>query len=173
MLAHVKARARWTLGASTVALACFACNAERPTLTDAGAGELPPCTTFADELVAFTPGDGGPSDEGEAALGAPDGAVVALGLDATLTVAFLGLGAAIDEEGDDIRVHATVADEATAVAYVSDDGLEYRFVGDVTVDTLDLDLATASASSASYFELVGTGGAIDIDAVEILTTSCN
>jgi hypothetical protein len=172
MLAHVKARARWTLGASTVALACFACNAERPTLTDAGAGELPPCTTFADELVAFTPGDGGPSDEGEAALGAPDGTAVTVALDATLTVAFLGLGAAIDEEGDDIRVHATPEQDASAVAYVSDDGIDYRYVGDVTMDTLDFDLAIASASSASYFRVVGTGGAIDVDAIEILTTSC-
>lgn len=158
---------------TTVAVACFACNADKPELTDAGGGDAQPCSPFADQLIAYTPGKGGPSDAGTSALGAPDDDTVLIDVDAELTVAFVGLGAIIDEEGDDITLHATASTDGTAVAYVSGDGVDFRYVGDVTMDNLTLDLATASASSAGYVRLVGTAGTVNVDAIEAVMGICN
>lgn len=156
----------------TVAVACFACNADKPSLSDAGGGDALPCSPYADELVAFTPGSGAPSDAGESALGPPDGDPVLIDVDASLTVAFLGLGAVIDGEGNDIVLHATASEDGAAVAYVSDDGEEYRFAADLATDGFDIDLATASASTAAYLRVVGTAGTISIDAVEVVMADC-
>lgn len=194
MLAHVESRSersfgvvpvprwpvRWITGVNgsiqgliTVAVACFACNADKPALTDAGGGDALPCSPFADELVAFTPGTGEPSDAGEVALGAPDGDVIVIDTDASLTVAFLGIGAIIDEEGIDIVLHATASEDGAAVAYVSGDGESYRFAGDVAADSFEIDLATASASTAAYFRIVGTAGTVSVDAIEAVMVDCN
>jgi hypothetical protein len=172
MLGQVKHRVRAALAIATVSLAAFACNAERPTLTD-GSADGPPCSPFADQLVAFTPGTGGPSDAGEAALGAPDDAAVTIGVDATLELRFAGAGALVDETGDDIQIHATATADAAAVAYVSEGGDDFRFVGDVTAEMLLIDLATASASRAEAFRVIGVAGEVAIDAVEALTVDCN
>lgn len=166
MLERVKTRA------AMVAVALAACSADAPQLSDAAA-DGPACSPFADQLVAFTPGTGGPSDAGEAALGMPDGAAVTLGVDASLTVRFTGAGALADAEGDDLMVHATADADAAAVAYVSEDGAEFRFAADLSMDSLTVDLATASASRAEAFRVIGVAGEVAIDAIEALTVDCN
>ena len=164
-------RFRYALALSTVSLAALGCNAERPDLTDASGGGLP-CSQFADQLVAFTPGTGGPSDAGEAALGEPDTVVVSVGVDATLTVAFVGAGAIVDGMGDDIQIHAMPGTDSQAIAYVSDGGVNFEFAGDLGPDALLVDLATASASRATHLRVVGVAGEVAIDAAEGLTIDC-
>lgn len=154
------------------AIALGACSADAPALSDAAA-DGPLCSPFADQLVAFTPGTGGPSDAGEAALGPPDGASVTVGVDASLTVRFAGAGALFDADGDDLTVHATASADAAAVAYVSEDGDEFRFAADLSAEVLTVDLANASASRAEAFRVVGVAGEVAIDAVEALTIDCN
>ena len=164
------------LATTTVAAHLAACNADTPKLTDASSDMQFPCSEFADLVVAFTPGVGGPSDAGESALGAPDADVVAIDTDASLTVAFIGAGAVIDEVGDDIRLHATSSSDASGVVYASSDGLDYRFLADVgaALDApLDVDLATASTSASVHLRVVGTAGTISLDAVEALSVVCN
>lgn len=165
-------RFRYALATITVSLAALGCNADRPELTDASGGGLP-CSPFADLLVAFTPGTGGPSEAGASALGAPDGDVVAVGVDASLTVAFVGAGAFTDGASDDVQIHATASADAQAIAYVSADGASFEFAGDLGPDNLLIDLATASASAVTEVRVVGVAGEVAIDAVEALTIDCN
>jgi len=167
MLAQVSCR-------SIVALvaAIAGCTADKPALTDAAA-DGPPCSPFADQLVAFTQGTGGPSMEGAAALGAPDGDLVSVGPDASLTVSFVGAGAVSDGVDFDIQVHGNATADVAAVAYVSEDGTEFRFAGDLTSDALLVDLATASVSRAQAFRVIGVAGELALDAVEAIGLDCS
>jgi hypothetical protein len=163
---------RERLVATTVLWLLVGCKADLPVLAGDGSIETE-CSSFADLLVAYTPaGETGSSEAGERALGAPDGEVVAIDPDAVLVVGFIGLGAVIDAEGDDILVHGTAGDEALAAAYVSDDGQTFQFVGDLGPETLALDLATATATVAVYLRIVGIAGVVSVDAVEALQTDC-
>jgi hypothetical protein len=172
MLGHVQERVRAALATITVSLAAFGCNADTPSLSD-GSVDGPPCSPFADQLVAFTPGTGGASDAGEAALGPPDDEPVVVGVDASLTLRFAGAGALADDTGDELQIYATATADAAAVAYVSEDGEEFRFAADLSVDNLLVDLANASASRAEAFRVIGVAGELAIDAVEALTIDCN
>ncbi len=156
---------------ATVTCAFAGCNADRPKLTSAADGGVTPCSTFADLVVGFTDASGNSASAGPS-LGAPDGSVVAIGINASLTVAFIGAGALVDETGDDLRIHGTVRASAVAVAYVVNDSGDTRFLGDLTSLPADLDLATASESTATEIRIVGMAGELSIDAFEAIQLSC-
>lgn len=131
-----------------------------------------PCSTYADYLVAYNPaGTEGGSDLGSKALGAPDLDVVALSANSTLTVAFLGLGGIVDQNGQDLAVHGTVDGEVAV--YVGQDETDLVFSGSLTADELTVDVSIASAATVSFVRLVGIAGEASIDAFEAVQTVCS
>jgi hypothetical protein len=152
------------------------CTADRPDLL-AGDGSIDtPCSTFADLVVEFKPA-GGDSDlaAGMPALGPADGAAVSITPDGVLTLAFVGLGAIIDADGDDfaVTVVGTPDTGTTVSAYASTDGESFAYVGDLDADVHTIDLATTAQRSASYLRFIGLAGSLAIDSVEAVQTSCN
>src|SRR5688500_1479127 len=87
-----------------IALALLAGCAAEPAVGVAHDGGLTtPCSPFADLVVEYKRA-GGASDleAAAAALGAPDGEGATVAVDDVLTIAFVGLGAAIDGDGADL-----------------------------------------------------------------------
>lgn len=151
-----------------------ACKAELPDQVALDAGVVTPCSIHADQLVAYNPaGDEGGSDSGAKALGAPDGDSVPLSTNAVLTVAFLGLGGVVDETGDDLLIHSSVGAGAEIAVYVGFGAGDLEFSGSLTSMGSNIDIATASAGTVSYVQLVGIAGDATIDAFESLQTKCS
>jgi hypothetical protein len=160
--------------ATVLGLLC-GCNIDVPDLGGGDGGIDVECSQFSDLLLSYTPADGtGISTAGERAVGPPDGESVLLDPDAVLILGFIGLGGVVDEEGDDIRIHGEVSPDTLVNAYVSTetDPDSFRYAGDLGDQVLDIDLATASSSVAIYLRLVGIEGALQVDAVEALQTTC-
>ncbi len=147
------------------------CKAELPMQLAQDASTSFPCTIYADYLVSYNPaGTEGGSDLGAKTLGAPDGEVVSLAANSTLTVAFLGLGGIVDQDGNDILIDGTVAGELAA--YVGSSPDDMVFAGSLSATTLTIDISTALLTSASYLRLVGLSGDASIDAFEAVQTTC-
>ena len=157
-----------------------ACKADSPPLTGEDDDVGDECTTYADQLIAYTPvADGSPAD-GELALGAPDEELVTISTDDVLTIGFVSLGGVEDQEedGDDIRLHGIAASGTEVNVWMSVDGETWETAGsagnfDDTAD-LDLDISeTASLSLVVYLQLVGVTGQLAVDAAESLQTACS
>ena len=163
----------------------ISCTADRPNLASDG-DIATQCSPYADLLVTFNPpGQVGGSTDGEAALGAPDGTSVELGVNATLTVSFVGLGGIVNQDGNDLQVVGTHASGARITVYAQGgDDSEFTFVGDIEPDDVDpaepdasmpgygIDLATGSVSLASQLRFVGQAESLSIDAIQSLSSSC-
>ena len=165
-----------------LATAVAACKADTPPLSGKDGTVGDECTPYADQLVAYTPAEGGNPEDGQLALGAPDDQAVTVTTDDLLTIGFVSLGGVQESDedggppGPDIRVHATAADGTEVDAYMSVDGETWETagtVGNVEATDLDLDIAdTASLSLVVYVQLVGVTGALAVDAFESLQTTC-
>jgi hypothetical protein len=150
-----------------------ACKAELPQQVALDAGVAKPCSVYADQLVAFNPAGGeGGSELGSKALAAPDADGVPLSTNGVLTVAFLGLGGIVDKIGDDLQVHGSFDAGSEIAVYVGFGEGEREFSGSLSSTGSSIDVATASAGTVSYVELVGITGTASIDAFESLQTSC-
>ncbi len=149
------------------------CKAKLPNQLASDSGVAIGCTIYADQLIAFNPpgGEGG-SDDGNMALGAPDGVGVPMSTNAVLTVAFLGLGSMVDQSGDDLLIHGTLAADAEIAVYVGFGEGPKEFSGGLTGTKSGIDFEIATARSVSYIELVGISGSGTIDAFESLQTAC-
>jgi hypothetical protein len=178
---------RVLLTASMIALiACAACKADLPRLTDADDDLGDACTLFADELVLYAPADETVTADGAVALGMPDDVIVPVVPDDVLTIAFIGLGGVeeLDTEDElpapDIRVHGTAAPGTEVTVLLSTDGELFEQAGTVgtpddldTARDLDIDIADGvTLTLASYVQLVGVTGALDVDAFEALQSAC-
>lgn len=149
------------------------CKADLPEQVALDAGLDRPCSVYADLLVAFNPpGNEGGSELGSKALGPPDGESVPIGSNAVLTVAFLGLGGIVNETGDDLQVHGTFGAETEIAVYVGFGEGGREFSGSLTSASSTIDIATASAGTVSYVEMVGIAGSATVDALESLQTLC-
>lgn len=156
-----------------------ACKADTPPLTGKDDAVGAECTPYADQLVAYTPAEGGSSADGELALGAPDDQTVSIATDDVLTIGFVGLGGVseVDEVGADIRLHGIAADATEVTVWMSVDGEAWETAGSAgnfeEGADLDLDIAeTASLTVVVYLQLVGVSGQLAVDAVESLQTTC-
>jgi hypothetical protein len=178
---------RVLLTASMIALlACTACKADLPKLTDADDDLGDACTLFADELVLYAPFDDAVTADGADVLGMPDDVTVPLVPDDVLTIAFIGLGGVeeLDTEDElpapDIRVHGTAEPGTEVTVRLSTDGEIYEQAGtvgtpdDVDVDRdLDIDIADGvTLTLASYVQLVGVSGSLSVDAFEAIQSEC-
>ncbi len=158
------------------ALLAGACQADLPDLLAGDGALVVPCSPFADLIVEYKPG-GGDNDPaaGMAALGGSDGAGVTISVDTVLTVGFVGLGAVIDGEGADLGVAVVAVPEpgTQVTGYTSVDGDTFEYAGDLTAENTTLDLGLlAGTPSASYVRLVGIAGALEVDAIEAVQTTC-
>jgi hypothetical protein len=165
--------------AAALATAIAACKAETPPLTGANDAVAEECSPYADQLVAYTPASGGDASKGQFALGAPDENAVTVAPDDVLTIGFIGLGGVQESDvaGPDIHLVATAVDGTTVDAFMSVDGEAWETAGTAgnanPGDDLELDIAdTASLSLVVYLQLVGVSGALAVDAVESLQTTC-
>jgi hypothetical protein len=165
-----------------LATAVAACKADTPPLSGKDGTVGDECMPYADQLVAYTPAEGGNPEDGQRALGAPDDQSVTIDTDDLLTIGFVGLGGVEDSDedggppGPDIRVHGTAIDGTEVDAFMSVDGETWETagtVGNVEEADLDLDIAdTASLSLVVYVQLVGVTGELAVDAFESLQTTC-
>lgn len=164
----------WILGASVVTLGgSFACKADLPQQIVQDAGGPLPCSTFADKLLSYNPAGGeGGSELGVEALGPPDAKSVSLTTNATLGIAFVGLGSVTDKTGEDLLVHGTLGPGAQVAVYVTFADGELVFSGYLSPDVMTINLDTASAVSASFLQLVGIAGDAQIDAIEATQMTC-
>ncbi len=154
---------------------CFqvSCKADLPQQVQSDAAVVIPCTPFADQLVSYTPaGSEGGSQEGGKALGAPDSDAVSVVTNTVLSVAFVGLGGIVDKTGDDLRVHGTMMPGSEIAVYVGSGSGDLVFSGSLTPESMNIDIATASAQTLSYLQLVGISGDSSIDAFESLQSLC-
>lgn len=161
--------------AGALATAIAACKADLPPLTDGSGDVNEDCTPYADLLVAYTPAAGGAAADGQHALDAPDGTSVTIAPDDVLTVGFIGLGSIEDGDdvGDDIRVDATAVEGTEVAVSLSVDGEIWESASPLVGDDTGIDIAdTASLSLVVYLQLVGVRGALAVDAVESLQTTC-
>jgi hypothetical protein len=156
----------------------ISCTSDRPNLASDG-DIVSQCTPYADLLVTFNgPGQTGGSDEGEAALGAPDGTSVEIAAGATLTVSFVGLGGIVNGSDDDLVVRGNHASGAmvTVFASIDPEGEQFTFVGSIEpeddVTEYPIDLATGSVSLARDLRFVGQAESLFIDSIESLSSSC-
>jgi hypothetical protein len=155
----------------------ISCTADRPNLASDG-GVDSQCTPYADLLVTFNgPGQTGGSDDGEAALGAPDGASVEIATGATLTVSFVGLGGVVNGDDDDILVHGNHVSGARVTVYArASQEQDFEFVGELEPDDgvveYPVDLATGSVSLARDLRFVGQAESLFIDGIESLSSMC-
>ena len=174
-------RARPQLGTALTVLLIsvgISCTSDRPNLASDG-DVVSQCTPYADLLVTFNgPGQTGGSDEGEAALGEPDGTSVEIASGATLIVSFVGLGGIVNGDGDDLIVrgnHLSGA-EVTVFASIDPEGEQFTFVGSIEpeddVTEYPIDLATGSVSLARDLRFVGQAESLFIDSIESLSSSC-
>jgi hypothetical protein len=167
-----KAAARIPILAGLVWLGA-GCKADLPKQVALDAGVDRPCSVYADLLVAFNPpGSEGGSELGAKALGPPDGDSVPIATNAVLTLAFLGLGGIVDETGDDLQVHGSFGAGAEIAVYVGFGEGQREFSGSLTSASSTIDIATASAGTVSYVEMVGIAGSGTVDALESLKTLC-
>jgi len=166
-----------------LATAVAACKADTPPLSGKDGTVGDECTPYADQLVAYTPAEGGNPEDGQLALGAPDDQSVTVATDDLLTVGFVGLGGVQESDedggppGPDIRVHGTAGDGTDVDVYMSVDGETWQTAGTVgnalEGEDLDLDIAdTESLSLVVYVQLVGVTGALAVDGFESLQTTC-
>lgn len=146
---------------------------------------------FADTVIAFAHGNeplttctdalpacGQPmvgACAGHAAVGADDGVLFELGAGGRLDLAFRC--DAIRERGpgggggasEDFRVHATLADGASAVVAVSEDGSVWRELALLAEGNQDFELERVGVEVVSFVRVVDLGsGGISVDAVEAL-----
>jgi hypothetical protein len=139
-------------------------------------GRVDSCASAA-SVVAFTPGGGTEDTSALAALGAPDGAAVSLGLGGSVELQFDP--PVVNGAGADLTVHEVGSgdiDESYRVE-VSEDGVEYFFAGDCSGQDCQLDLGRAGLSSATHVKMAdllsnegdpaGVAGA-DIDGVSVV-----
>lgn len=162
------------LGASLLTLGgSFGCKADLPQQLVQDAAGVPPCSTFADQLLSYNPegGEGG-SELGNKALGPPDSETVGLTTNATLGLAFVGLGSVIDKAGDDLLIHGTLGPGAQVAVYVTFANGDLVFSGYLSPESMTINLDTASAVSASFLQLVGIAGDAQIDAIEATQMTC-
>jgi len=124
-------------------------------------------------LTACTPASGCPASgpcTQNAAVGAPDANELVLEAGGTLELAFLcssfyerGLSTA------ELRFHAAVSTQASAVVAVSYDGSSYEVLGPLDATNLDLDLARTHLTVGRFVRITdGGAGGIRIDALEAL-----
>ncbi len=147
-----------------------ACKADLPTITDADRGLDGACSgPFADLLVDVFPTS---LANGDAALGAPDGMAVALMANHLITVGFIGLGGVTDASGTDLKIHATVETGASAIVHVAISEMDFRYAGDLTVMTNEIDVAVSDFSSAIYVRVINVTGTIRVDSIEATHDTC-
>ena len=178
---------RVLLTASAIALlACAACKADLPRLTDANDDLGDGCTLYADELVAYTPVDTTVTADGRDALGMPDDVTVPLAPDDVLTVGFIGLGGVEEEDTEDelpapdIRVHGAAEPGTEVTVLLSADGELFEQAGTIGAPDdldperdLDIDIADGvTLTLASYVQLVGVTGSLSVDAFEAIQSKC-
>ena len=146
------------------------CTADLPALTDAHSTLDARCTgPYADLVVDFFPASlATPS----ASLGAPDGASVSLASASVVTVGFIGLGGLTDVSGTDLRIHATVAPNASATVRLASSDLQFRFAGTLTTSVNEFDLAVSEITSAVYARVTDVNGSIEIDSFEAIHDKC-
>ena len=138
--------------------------------------------TFADVALAWTQGGalmtcteltGCPPSGActqQAAVGPPNGTTFVLEAGGTLELGFLcssfyELGGTTAE----LRFHATIPAQASAIVAVSYDGSRYEVLGNLDATTLDLDLSRAQLTVGRFVRITDTGtGGIAIDALEAL-----
>jgi hypothetical protein len=151
-----------------------ACTIDTPELGDGGAGIPQECSPYADLLVTYTPPDASQRspEEGERALGAPDGEGVVLEVDAVLTVGFVGAGGVEDGEDADLIVHATGDPGSEVTVYAAEAEGDFAFVGLLTPNEREIDLSTARIRRALYLRFVGTAGTMTLDAIEATRDIC-
>ncbi len=147
-----------------------ACKADLPTITDADRGLDGACSgPFADLLVDVFPTA---LSNGAAALGAPDGMAVSLMANHVITVGFIGLGGVTDANGTDLKIHATVASGASAIIHVATSEMEFRYAGDLTPMTNEVDVAVSDFNSAIYIRVINVAGTIAVDSIEATHDAC-
>jgi hypothetical protein len=128
-------------------------------------GPIAACA-HANRVIAFAPGDGSASASALAALGAPDGSTVALGIGGRVD---LGLeSAALDDAGTDLIVHATTA--ASFSVEAGEDGDHYTLLRECPGGECQIDLSEAGLAGISYLRITSlsqeTGA--EIDAVSVV-----
>ena len=105
-----------------------------------------------------------------AAVGAPNAVEFVLEAGGSLELGFLC--SSFYERGGttpELRFHAVVPVQASAIVAVSYDGSRYEVLGELDATTLELDLARAQLTVARFVRVTDTGvGGIRIDAVEAL-----
>jgi hypothetical protein len=120
----------------------------------------------ASRVIAFVPGSGAANSTAVSALGAPDGATVALGIGGRVD---LGLdGRVVNGAGTDLIVHATAA--AGYRVEAGDDAGRYVVVRDCPAGECQLELSEAGVASASSIRITALGGdaGAEIDAVSVI-----
>jgi hypothetical protein len=146
------------------------CKADLPELTDASGGLDARCTgPYADLLVDTFPVD---LQNASAVLGAPDTTTVTLATDSLVTVGFVALGGVTDANGVDLKVHAMVDAGSLAVVRVAQSDMVFRYAGDVSPATTEIDIQVADYSSVIYARVVGVTGTVRVDAIEATHDMC-
>ena len=147
-----------------------------------GTGGVPPGPTFADTALAWTEGGAlvtctdlrGCPPAGactqHAAVGPPNAGEFVLEARGSLEVGFLC--SVLAERGGttpELRIHAVVPAQASAIVAVSYDGSRYEVIDELDASTLELDLARTQLTVARFVRITDTGvGGIRIDAIEAL-----
>ncbi len=122
--------------------------------------ELPPCQEPIDS--ACLPADKMPVSLD--ALGPPDDVPFVFDADGRLDVGFHC--GAITEAGL-LTIHSTQAEDDSADVFVSLDGIEYIWVGELRSDMNQFNLTTYEVHAARYVRVLDTGaGGTSIDAIE-------
>ncbi len=148
-----------------------ACTAQEPVLSDATHMLDGRCIgPNADQIIDFFPST---LADPSAALGAPDGASVALAANGVITVGFNGLGAITDAPGNDLRIHATVPAGASALVRVAGLDQQYQYAGTLDDNTSEFDIGIAMLETVRYVRVVDVSGAIQIDAFEAIHDQCH
>lgn len=105
-----------------------------------------------------------------AAVGPPNGMAFVLEPGGSLEVGFL-CSFLVERGGStpELRFHATVSAQASAIVAVSYDGSRYEVLGELNASTLELDLARTELTAARFVRITDAGaGGIQIDAIEAL-----
>ncbi|HEY5924263.1 MAG TPA: hypothetical protein VIV11_21445 [Kofleriaceae bacterium] len=153
-----------------LALVLSGCKADLPKLTDANEPLDVRCTSpHADTLIDFFPTS---LANTSSALAAPDGSSVVLAKDNSVTLGFIGLGGVTDAPGNDVRAHAMVDANATALAHVAGTDMAFVYAGTLTPAVSEIDIAVADKNPAIYVRIIAVGGTVRIDALEAIHDTC-
>jgi hypothetical protein len=157
--------------AMMIACVLGGCSADLPRLTDAHGTLDGRCKgPYADEVI-----DTYPTNLANAAaiLGSPDNSSVTLAANNVITVGFVGLGGVTDANGPDLRLHAMFGSGASGVARVAGPDMQFIFAGNLDATTIDVDIAVAMLTYATYLRITVVTGPIDVDAIEAVHDTCH